>query len=65
MRKVQNYDWADEYIKKGTDMMNVKNYEKALEYFKNAEKLDSLNKDLYIQKGLCYLQLVILFNFKS
>jgi tetratricopeptide (TPR) repeat protein len=58
LRKVQNYDWADDYIKKGTDMMNIKNYEKAIEYFKNAEKLDSLNKDLFIQKGLCYFHLV-------
>ncbi len=39
-------------------MMNIKNYEKAIEYFKNAEKLDSLNKDLFIQKGLCYFHLV-------
>ncbi len=38
--------------------MEIKNYEKAIEYFKDAEKLDSLNKEVYIKKGLCYLQLV-------
>jgi tetratricopeptide (TPR) repeat protein len=52
---VQNYDWADEYFQKGLDMMDVHNYEKALEHFKDSEKLDSLNKEVYLQKGICYM----------
>ncbi len=40
-------------------MVEIKNYEKAIEYFKDAEKLDPLNIDIYIQKGICYLQIVI------
>jgi len=37
--------------------MNV-NIEKAIEYFKDAEKLDQLNKEIYVNRGICYLQLV-------
>jgi hypothetical protein len=33
-------------------------YEKALAHFKDAEKLDPLNKDIYIQKGLVYSGMV-------
>ena len=32
--------------------------EKAIENFKDAEKLDPLNKDIYIQKGLAYMIMV-------
>lgn len=37
--------------------MAVHNFEKAIDYFKDAEKLDSLNKDIYYQKGMCYLKI--------
>ena len=57
IRKGQNYEWADEYIKKGVDAINV-NIEKAIEYFKDAEKLDQLNKEIYVHRGMCYLQMV-------
>ena len=65
LRKVQNYDWADDCIQKGKDML--KRYsstkdkfdiEKAIENFKDAEKLDPLNKEIYIQKGLAYMVIV-------
>ena len=39
-------------------MIEIRNYEKAIEYFNDAEKLDSLNKEIYHQKGFCYTQLV-------
>jgi len=45
-------------------MMNIKNYEKAIEYLKNAEKLDSLNKDTFINKGICFLNLVKIITIK-
>jgi tetratricopeptide (TPR) repeat protein len=38
--------------------MSKNNLEKALEYYKDAEKLDPLNKDIYLNKGICYMQLV-------
>jgi hypothetical protein len=63
IRKGQNYEWADEYIKKGMDAMNA-NIEKAIEYFKDAEKLDQLNKEIYVHRGMCYLQLVITYNIE-
>jgi hypothetical protein len=65
IRKVQNYDWADEYVKKGNDMIEIKNFEKAIEYFNDAEKLDSLNKEIYHQKGFCYIQLVFVFIYSK
>jgi hypothetical protein len=44
-------------------MVEIRNFEKALDYYKDAEKLDSLNKDVYNFKGLCYLELVnIIYN---
>jgi tetratricopeptide (TPR) repeat protein len=55
---VQNYDWADELIRRGNDYMEMNNLEKSLECFKNAEKLDDLNNDIYLKKGMCYLNLV-------
>lgn len=55
---MQNYDWADDYVKKGNDMIDIKNYEKAIEYFNDAEKLDALNKEIYYQKGYCFIQMV-------
>lgn len=54
MRKIQNYDWADDCLKKGIDLINSNFYDKAIEYLKDAEKLDPLNKDIYIQKGLAH-----------
>ena len=38
--------------------MESNNLEKAIECFKDAEKLDQLNKDIYLKKGMCYLQMV-------
>lgn len=40
--------------------MNIyrENPQKALEYLKEAEKLDPLNKEVYINKILVYLHLV-------
>jgi hypothetical protein len=40
-------------------MMAKSNPEKALEYLRDAEKLDPLNKDIFLNKGICYMQLVI------
>lgn len=40
-------------------MMESHNYDKALEYLKDAEKLDPLNKEIYMHKGLCFLEQVI------
>lgn len=37
--------------------MSIHNYEKAVDYFRDAEKLDSLNKDIYTQKGVCFIKL--------
>jgi tetratricopeptide (TPR) repeat protein len=58
IRKGQNYDWAEDYLKKGLDMMSHNNLEKAIEYLRDAEKLDPLNKDIFLNKGICYMQLV-------
>lgn len=38
--------------------MEANNMEKAIESFKDAEKLDALNKDVFIKKGICYMQMV-------
>ena len=58
IRKVQNYDWSDEYIRKANDCIDLKNYEKALEHFRDAEKLDSLNNKIFISKALCLIKMV-------
>jgi tetratricopeptide (TPR) repeat protein len=63
LRKIQNYDWSDEYYNKGEEMVETNNIEKALDYFKEAEKLDNLNKEIYIRKGLCYIKLVFITLF--
>ena len=62
MRKVQNYDWSDDCLKKGIDLINSNFFEKAIDYLKDAEKLDPLNKDIYIQKGLAYCGSVTKFS---
>jgi len=45
-------------------MIEIKNFEKAIEYLNDAEKLDALNKEIYYQKGFCYMQLVRIRNIK-
>ena len=57
IRKLQNYDWSDENLKKGNEIIDS-NIEKALEYFMDAEKLDPLNKEIYLKKGAAFLQIV-------
>lgn len=54
---MQNYDWADDCMQKASDIINS-NCEKAISYLDDAEKLDPLNKDIYIQKGLAWFGLV-------
>jgi tetratricopeptide (TPR) repeat protein len=56
---MQNYDWCDEYIKKAQYMMEKNSYEKALDYLKEAEKLDGLNHEIYEKKGICYYSKVL------
>jgi hypothetical protein len=58
---LQNYDWCDEYIKKAQSMMDMNSFDKALDYLKEAEKLDELNHEIYEKKGICYFSKVILF----
>jgi hypothetical protein len=58
LRKIQSYDWSDEYLKRGNDSYELKNYEKALEQYKDAEKLDFLNNKISILKAKCYIKLV-------
>jgi hypothetical protein len=43
-------------------MIEIKNFEKAIEYLNDAEKLDALNKEIYYQKGYCHMQLVRIRN---
>ena len=56
---MQNYDWCDEYIKKAQYMIHKNSYEKALDYLKEAEKLDGLNHEIYEKKGICYYSKVL------
>jgi hypothetical protein len=44
--------------------MNENNLEKAVDYFKDAEKLDHLNKDIYVNRGACYMQIVFFVNLE-
>jgi len=37
------------------------NYDKALEYLKEAQKLDGLNHEIFERKGICYFNKVIKF----
>jgi len=54
LRKVQNYEWSDEYLKKAQIMMDLHNYDKAIEYLREAQKLDELNHEIFEKKGLCF-----------
>jgi hypothetical protein len=45
-------------------MMANSNLEKALEYFRDAEKLDPLNKEIFLNKGICYMQIVNNFLYR-
>lgn len=56
LRKFQNYQWSDECYKKALGMKSI-NPEKSLEYFKDAIRLDPLNKDLYLNKGILLFKL--------
>jgi hypothetical protein len=42
-------------------MMDINSFDKALDYLKEAEKLDELNHEIYEKKGICYFSKVILF----
>lgn len=57
IRKVQNYDWSDIYTKKGEEEHKIGNYEKALEYYNEAEALDPLNINVYERRISIYLEL--------
>ena len=35
-------------------MIEMGNYDKALEYLKESQKLDELNNEIYEKKGICY-----------
>lgn len=57
IRKVQNYDWSDIYTQKGEEEHKLGNYEKALEYYNEAEALDPLNINVYERRISIYLEL--------
>lgn len=60
IRKVQNYDWSDEYLKKAQNMIDKNNFDKALEYLNESQKLDDINPEIYEKKGFCYFSKVII-----
>lgn len=35
-------------------MIDMGNYDKSIEYLKEAQKLDELNHEIYEKKGICY-----------
>lgn len=57
MRKTQNYDWCDMFVEKACEEEANGNYEKALEHYNQAEKLDPLCSAVYFKKMLIYLKL--------
>jgi len=45
-------------LKRFSSSKEKSDIEKAIDYFKDAEKLDPLNKEIYIQKGISYMVIV-------
>lgn len=57
LRKIQNYDWSDEYASKGDYFAQKGLFILAIENFDEAEKLDPLNPEVYIKKGTAWLKM--------
>lgn len=57
LRKIQNYDWSDEYISKGDYFDQKGLFILAIENYDEAEKLDPLNTEVYVKKGNACLKM--------
>ncbi len=57
IRKIQNYDWSDEYVNKAKEECEFGNFQKAIELYTEAEKLDPFSGNIYINKANIFLKL--------
>ena len=57
IRKIQNYDWSDEYVNKAKEECEFGNFQKAIELYTEAEKLDPFSGTIYINKANIFLKL--------
>ena len=52
-----NYDWSDEYVNKAKEECEFGNFQKAIELYTEAEKLDPFSGNIYINKANIFLKL--------